>query len=158
MEPYECFELLKPQYGSSDAGDLWQQTLHRHLTQDLRLQPKKTDPSSYYLFNKGNLVGINGTYVNDLLRAGNAQFRLKCELTHKRFETSVDAEIPMTFAGFHVTRPKHYPFSIDQNLYVTKLEELDPWTDFPIFRSLRMRLAWLSNTPPDLLFEISQHK
>lgn len=35
-------------------------------------------------------------------------------------------------------------------------EELPPDAPFPHFRSMRMKLAWLSNTRPDCLFEISQ--
>ena len=48
------------------------------------------------------------------------------------------------------------PYAIDQLFYLKKLEELDPSSSFNDFRSMRMRLAWLANTRPDLQFEISQ--
>ena len=45
---------------------------------------------------------------------------------------------------------------MDQQFDVKQLEELDSSSLFVDFRSMRMKLAWLANTPPDLLFEISQ--
>ena len=45
---------------------------------------------------------------------------------------------------------------MDQTVYVKRLEELDPSSNFSDFRSVRMRLAWLANTCPDLLIEIYQ--
>ena len=156
IEPSTFFELLKPLYGLSDAGDLWHQTLYRHLTKELCLIPTKIYLSSYFSISDGRLKGINGSYIDHLLRAGRAESKLICRMAHKRFEICGDAEIPITFAGFHITKPKQYPFSIDQNLYVEKLEELDPTSDYGKFRAMRMHLSWLSNTHPDLLFEISQ--
>lgn len=34
LHPNECFELLKQLYGLCDAGDLWHQTLNKHLLDD----------------------------------------------------------------------------------------------------------------------------
>ena len=45
---------------------------------------------------------------------------------------------------------------MDQNFYLNELEELIHKIYFSSFRSLRMKVAWLANTRPDLLFEISQ--
>ena len=70
LDPSECFELLLPLYGLCDAGDLWHQTLRKDLTDELELEPTKVDPSHYFSFRLGELIGINGTYVDDLLRAG----------------------------------------------------------------------------------------
>ena len=39
LHPDECFELLRPLYGLSDAGDLWHQTLNTHLVNELKLTP-----------------------------------------------------------------------------------------------------------------------
>ena len=45
---------------------------------------------------------------------------------------------------------------MDQLFYMKKLEELELTSSFDQYRSMRMRLAWLANTRPDLQFEISQ--
>ena len=103
LDPPECFELLLPLYGICDAGDLWHELLTRHSVKDLNLQPTKADPSLYFSFRDSNLVGIHWYYVNDLLHAGDAKFRKRFQLTHERFETSGDEEIPINFAGLHIT-------------------------------------------------------
>ena len=156
LDPSECFELLLPLYGLCDAGDLWHQTLRKHLTDELELEPTKVDPSLYFSFRLGELVGINGTYVDDLLRAGDNGFHKKCAQTHERFETSGDESLTLIFAGSALTREPDGSITISQSPYRKQLEFLDKSSTFSDFRSMRMKLAWLSNTRPDLLFEISQ--
>ncbi len=94
--------------------------------------------------------------MDDLVRSGDAEFRKLCHKTHERFETSGDESLPVTFAGFNLSRSDEGHLSMDQTFYIKRLEELDPSSPFSDFRSMRMRLAWLANTRPDLLFEISQ--
>ena len=67
LEPEQCFELLRPLYGLSDAGELWHLTLHKNLTNDLDMKQTYTDASLYYPFNRDTLKGLNGSYVDDLL-------------------------------------------------------------------------------------------
>lgn len=121
LDPRECFELLKPLYGLCDAGDLWHQTLNKHLINDLHLEPTRCDPSLYFSIRQGELIGINGTYVNGLLRAGTREFRSVCELTNKKFETSGCEVPPFTFAGFRISPNDENSFTIDQNFYLPKL-------------------------------------
>lgn len=45
---------------------------------------------------------------------------------------------------------------MDQTFYVKQLQESDKDSTFNDFRSMRMKIAWLSNSRPELLFEISQ--
>ena len=156
LEPHECFELLRPLHGLSDAGDLWHKTLHSHLVNDLHLTPTKTDPSLYFAYANGELTGLSGFYVDDLLRAGTPEFRTSSSKTHMRFETTGDEDPPFTFAGFNIAKQSDVPYTIDQLFYMKKLEELELTSSFDQYRSMRMRLAWLANTRPDLQFEISQ--
>ena len=97
LEPNECFELLRPLYGLCDAGDLRHQTMHKHLVEYLELVPTKVDPSLYFSFRLVELVGINGTYVSNLLRTGDNEFSKRCDKTHQTFETSGDDPLPFTF-------------------------------------------------------------
>ena len=126
------------------------------LTDELGLETTKVDPSLYFSFRLGELVGINGTYVEDLLRAGDVEFRRKCQVTHEKYEISGDESVPLVFAGFTLSRNSDGSFSIDQNQYRKQLEYLDKSSTFSEFRSMRMKLGWLANTRPDLQFEISQ--
>ena len=152
----ECFELLRPLYRLGDAGDLWHRTLHTHLTNDLKLQQTKTDPSLYFAIASGELIVINGSYADDLPRAGTTAFKETSSKTHLRFETTGNEETPFTFAGFNIANHQHAPFAIDQLYYMKKLDELELSSSFDTYRSMRMRLAWFAHARPDLQFEISQ--
>ena len=74
LAPDESFELLKPLHGLCDAGNLWQKSLNDHRTRELNLTPTKCDSSLYFSFRLRELIGINGSYVDDLLLAGTPIF------------------------------------------------------------------------------------
>ena len=69
LRPEESFELLKPLYALSDAGELWHLTLDKQLTERLGLEPTKADPSLYFSLRRGELIGTNRTYVDDFYAA-----------------------------------------------------------------------------------------
>ena len=56
LDPGECFEILKPRYGLSDAGDLWHITLHKYLIYDLKLQQTNPKHSLYFSHHQGELI------------------------------------------------------------------------------------------------------
>ncbi len=64
--------------------------------------------------------------------------------------------LPCTFAGFQINVFEDGGFTVDQNHYLRHLEELPTCASLSDFRSMRMKLAWISNSRPDFLFEISQ--
>ena len=98
-------ELLKPLYGLSDSGDSWAAKLRSHIIQALGLNESLADPPISFLHDENmNLIGIHATYVDDLLRAGNKTFKRICKITHETFETSEDEVLPLTYAGFHISR------------------------------------------------------
>ena len=157
LEDGQYLELLKPLYGLSDSGDSWHATLSKHLANDLGLSPNKVDNSlSFRHDDSDNLIGVHASYVDDLLRAGTRSFREACQVTSATFETSPDEELPFTFAGIQIKKTNHGMLSIDQSFYLKKLEELPKDAAFPSFRSMRMRLAWMANSRPDICYAISQ--
>ena len=128
----------------------------QNLVVDLELEPTKVDLSLYFSFRLAELVGINGTYVDDLVHTIDNEFRKKCAKTHQAFEKIGDNRPPFTFSGFNVSVTDNESLSIDQNLYRKQLEYFYNSSTFSEFRSMRMKLAWLANTRPDLQFAISQ--
>ena len=156
LEPNECFDLLKPLYGLCVAVDLWHETLRKHLTNDLHLIQTKEDPSLCFSFDEDDeLEGINGPYVDELILAGKEKFEEKCKKTHELFEITGDEDIPFDFSGFNIRKGNYFPLKMNQTSYAKQLQVLDHNSTFPNFRSMRMKLAWLANTRPDLLFDIS---
>ena len=68
-----ALQLLKPLYGISDSGDIWYKTLDAQNKTDLKMIPSKVDPVYNLRFDSNkHLIGMNGSYVDDLLRAGNS--------------------------------------------------------------------------------------
>ena len=47
-------------------------------------------------------------------------------------------------------------FYIDQDFYMRKIEEILSNAEFSKFVSMGMKLAWLANTRPEIVFEFSQ--
>ena len=47
-------------------------------------------------------------------------------------------------------------YLIDQDFYMSKIEQILSDAEFSKFASMRIKLAWLPNTKPDIVFEISQ--
>lgn len=121
----------------------------------MHFQPTKTDPSLYFSVRDEKHVGIHGSYIDDLLCAGDDKFKWWCQLPHEHFETSGGEEIPIIFAGFYKAFING-TLSMGQAFYVKHLEELYTSSMFAVFRSTPMKLGWLANTRPDLLFEMSQ--
>ena len=155
LSPEECFELLLPLYGLCDTGYLWHKTLHIHHTELLGSQLTKVGHLLYFSFRQGVLNGINGSYVDDVLRARTQEFRDLCKVTHRRFKTSDDDEL-LTFSGFNISKIGEEGLAIDQTFYLKNLEQLQLDATYEDFRSMRMKVARMTNTKPDMQFEISQ--
>ncbi len=137
-------------------GRLWHETLDNHLRDDLGMEPTRTDPALYVKVEDGQVVGLNGNYLDDLLRAGKDRFRQHCRETHSKFEMSEEDDLPCDFAGFKISGDKVNGFNVDQNQYLTNLEHLPITATFPDFRSMRMKLGWLRNSRADCAVQISQ--
>ena len=97
-----------------------------------------------------------GSYPDDIIRAGTPEFHELCQKTQRQFEANGDQDPPFTFAGLNVSPCANHAYTIDQKFYIPKIEELDNSTEFAEYRSMRMKLAWLANSRPDMQFEISQ--
>lgn len=93
----EYFELLKPLFGLRNSEDLRHKTLLELLTNDLNMQPTKADPSLYFINRLSKLIGINGSYVDELLRAETRNLK---EIANRR--TSVFVPPVMKNLHYHL--------------------------------------------------------
>lgn len=115
----------------------------------------RSDPALYINKDKGKLIGLSGTYVDDIMRVGNDQFRKLSKKTNDMFEMAEDEEIPCRFTGFKLERDNGI-INLQQSEYLSKLNLMPEDATFADFASMRMRLAWLSHNRPECLFGISQ--
>ena len=70
-------------------------------------------------------------------------------------DTTGDEQQQLTFSGMHITDNEGM-LHIDQDFYISKIEQTPNGVELGKFASMRMRLAWIKSTRPDLVFEISQ--
>ena len=104
------------------------------------MELSESDPSLYFHFDSDKLVGINGTYVDDLLRCSTKKFEEKAKIIYDKFETSSTEELPLTFAGINIQQKPDDSFALDQLFYHRKLEHMPTAAEFSEFRSMRMKL------------------
>ena len=135
---------------------MWHATLDNHHIQDLGMRPLRSDPALYLMMTNGLLKGILGGYVDDLIQTGDLSFKKLCLKTKRKFYMAEDQGLPCMFTGFSISRTLNNTIVQQQHEYLWRLDELPPDASFSHFRSIQMKLAWLSNTRPDCLFEISQ--
>ena len=155
-DPSECLQLLKPLYGLCESGGLWHKTLDRHHREDLNMSAFRSDPALYKLVKYAVLHGMSGNYVDDFIRAGDRHFKEVAQQTRERFDMAEDVRPPCNFTSFALHRSNDGSMQMNQHVYLRQLEELPMDSNFSRFRSMRMKLAWLSHTRPDCMLEISQ--
>ena len=116
--------------------------------------PTILDPSLDCQCEDDRLVRINGSYVDDLLRAGMDEWQIPSDATLERFGTTANKQAPFTFAGMHVTE-SDIMHLIDQDFHWSKVEHIPSNNEFSKYASMRMKLAWLASTRSDVVFQIS---
>ena len=135
LSPEECLELLKPIYDLADSGDEWHRTLDDHAQINSNMTPTIVDPSLYCQFEDDRFVGINGAYVDDLLRAGMNEWQTHSDATLEQFETTGNQQAPFTFAGMHITEFDNI-YHIDQDFYMSKIEQIPSDSELSKFSSM----------------------
>ena len=152
----DIFELLKPIYGMTDAGDYWGVTVDRHAKQDLGLVPLLGDPSLYVKRNEEDVDGLLGMYVDDVFLGGNVEMQRLTELTLKRFDSKKRVWDNIEFFGTSIQTEDGGLFSITQEQYIKRLKPIPMDASFQSFRSFRSVLAWIGYTRPDVLCAINK--
>ena len=104
---------------------------------------KQTDGDfSLFFYRVGQrLAGISGTYVDDILRAGDDKFKEKStKLTHETFDAKELKFNQFSFTGLQFTGDKTQR-RISQENYIARLQYLRKDASFEDFRSMRHKLA-----------------
>ena len=101
--------------------------------------------SLYCQFEDDQHVGINGGYADDLLRARTYEWEIHSDATPERFERTGNQQATFTFAEMHITESDNM-YQIDQDFYMSKIEQIPSDAEFSKFSFMRMKLAWLKNT------------
>lgn len=150
-------KLLKTLYGLGKSGYLRHQTIDRDHRFDKNMSPLRSDQALYILRDEnGSVRGFSGGYVDDMVRAGNGNFRQLLSKTAETFRLDHDEQLPCEFSRFFLNQDKDGTVWHRQPKYLKQLETLPLEAPLSSFRRMRMKLACLANTRPDCMFEISQ--
>jgi hypothetical protein len=155
LDENQLLQVVKPLYGLSDSGDYWNETLTDHHLQDLSMEKATGDFSLFFCRAMGKLVGLSGTYVDDILRAGDTPFRSESDKhTASSFDAKPPEILPLKFTGLEISRnPAGH--SIGQPGYIARLRKLAFNATYDEFRSARARLAWVVHSRPDIACPVS---
>lgn len=146
----ELFELIFPLYGLCDAGDYWGLTIEDHLTNDIGMKPLTGDGAVFVRRNGDEIEGITGSYVDDCLNAGNADFEQTTEKTLQRFESKPRVYDDFDFFGTQIRTIAPGKFSMTQRNYSNNLSFVDLGCTFEEFRRHRALFSWMTHTRPDI--------
>lgn len=70
LKPKECLQLLKPLYSLCKSGDFLHKMLNEHHRNDLGIKALSMDSAMYYDLKEDELIGLLGSYVDDMICAG----------------------------------------------------------------------------------------
>ena len=147
----ETLKLVKPIYGTTDAGDYWNVTVDRHAKKDLSMESMTGDSSPYAKSEHGSEAeGLMGMLVDDGLLCGNIKFQRLTEATLERFDSRPREWDNLEFYGLQIKTIPGDGFVIDQPDHAERIQLLPDDANFDEFRSSRAALAWTTHTRPDI--------
>lgn len=150
----QLLRLLQLLYGLSDAGDYWYATFSRHLRNDLCMAPTAGDLSLFIQVVNNQLQCAMGTHVDDTLSTGNKRFEEESRLTEQKFDSKARSYRKFTFAGIEL-EPHYEGYKLHQQKFAAKIDFLSQLATFPLFRSKRQELAWVTHTRPEIAADVN---
>ena len=118
----DLFRLEKAAYGLAEAPRAWFLRLSREM-REAGLQQSQIDPCLFTLRVKGQLVGVCGIHVDDLLGGGTPAMeailtKLRAKLPFGDYRT-----FTIRYTGIEIRQcPKTYEIEIGQETYIDALE------------------------------------
>ena len=89
----------------------------------LKITPTIIDSSLYYQLEDDQLVGVNGSYFDDLLRAGTDNWKTHSNDTFEQFGTAGKQQPPFAFTGMLITDFGNM-FHIDLDFDLSEIEQI----------------------------------
>lgn len=163
LSSQDLMRLEKAAYGLAEAPRAWYLRLCREM-KETGLQQSKLDPCLFTLRSKsGELEGICGIHVDDLLGGGNNRMNKVLDDLRKRLPFGDFRTFTIRYTGIEIRQcPNTMSIEIGQEGYIDGLEQVQtkplgvaetPLKDATILRTCAGQLAWVANsTRPDQSF------
>ena len=120
---------------------------------DVDMTPTIIDLPLYCQFEAYQLVWINGSYDDYLIRVGTDIWQTNSDSSHERFEKTGSYQTSFILSEMHVAQSDNMSH-IDQDFFMSKTEQIPSDTEFSKFVSMKMRFANLPCTRLDIVFQI----
>ena len=160
--PGKVWLLKKPVYGLADSGRLWYQRLREEI---LKLGCKELtgDGAFFHMHKNGELIGLVGTHVDDLIYGGTPEFE-QTVITPlmNTFNISKTDHESFVFCGMSLRQNSDYSITVSQRDYAQTIENLPDYSNFSdpekltLLKSVAGQVGYLSLTRPDLVFDSSE--
>jgi hypothetical protein len=156
LGPNELLKLVLPLYGLTEGGGYWGEALTKHHTDDLKMKHTKGDFSLFFKHVANRLVGLSGSFVDDLVRAGTLNFKTHSSAeTQSRFDIKHPTEKDFNFTGIEIHSGKGYKCMSQKN-YVDRLTFFQQRCKFEDICTVSAKLAWAAYTRPDISYSVSR--
>jgi hypothetical protein len=116
---------------------------------DLHLTPTVTDGSLVFLRVAENLIGMSAIYVDDSLRADTPAFLNISKATGEKFQSRKPIFEKLKFARLEIDAACRST-NVSQKCFIKTLVRLAPSATYEDYRSLRARVAWATQSRPDI--------
>ncbi|XP_077974967.1 uncharacterized protein LOC144430759 [Styela clava] len=161
----KLWKLNKCVYGLSDASLKWYNRLKKFLV-DQGAKVSASDSAVFYVYCNGELQGIAGIHVDDILWSGTEYFENNLiSKLRSTFLISSEKNEAFKYLGLDIQQSAD-EILINQELYVKNLETIKVTSDdaeclsssqIDILRANIGRLLWASNqTRPDVSYDVCQ--
>ena len=160
------WKLKKAVYGLKDAARAWYQSVLGHV-RALGGLPSKLEPTIFrWLNERGRLIGVMCTHVDDFFYGGNELFtRSVIGKLKERLEVGCEEEVNFKYIGVRVNQERDRVV-LSQEHYSAGVKEVEAWRfrgdrtldmkEQSLYRSILGQLNWLvQHTRPDLAVGVS---
>ena len=152
----ELLQVILPLYGLTDSGDYWHETITKFHLNELRMKQLAGDFSFFFRKAANRLISMSGAYVDDILQASLPSDKPKLQkLMQENFDIRLNGQKDFTFTGIQCSTSDSLLRTMTQRDYIGRLKLLTSDTNFATFRSMRHKLAWVTNTRPDIACAVS---
>ena len=81
-----------------------------HIVVDFKCLPADIYPENYICFDsRKRVIGMNGSYVENQLSAGDSKSKKLCEVTYQKIDTRTNEHLPLYSAGLELKNYQMIP-------------------------------------------------
>ena len=161
-KPGKIWKLKKPVYGLADSGRLWYQRLREEILR-LGCTELTGDGAAFLMHKNGELVGIIGAHVDDLIYGGTSEFEEQVMAPlMKTFNISKTDYETFVFCGMTLRQNSDKSITVSQREYSQTIEDLPDYSKMnetekvTLLKSVAGQCLYLNLTRPDLMFDSSE--